>query len=103
MVRGYDDALRIAARRHDIIGIHLHDERERDLPDIGLVRARDAETQQAMWLDTSNPNIRERYTQFYYDTYEYFRNTFLKSRSDIISIDTAESYVNALHRFFKSR
>lgn len=101
--KGYDDALRIAARRHDLIGIRLHDKNEEMLPDVGLVHVHDAESGQKVWLDTSNNNIRNRYAYFYDERFAYFKTTFLKSRADALSVSTAESYVNALHRFFKAR
>lgn len=101
--KNYDDALRIAARRHDLIGIRLHDKNEETLPDVGLVHVHDAESGQKVWLDTSSKNIRNRYTYFYEERFAYFKTTFLKSRADALSVSTAESYVNALHRFFKAR
>jgi uncharacterized protein (DUF58 family) len=101
--KGYDDALRIAARRHDLIGIRLHDKNEETLPDVGLVHVHDAESGQKVWLDTSSKNIRSRYAYFYEERFAYFKTTFLKSRADALSVSTAESYVNALHRFFKAR
>ncbi len=103
MTKNYDDALRVAARRHDIIGINVSDKLERELPDVGLIRARDAETGNEFWLDTSNSNIQQRYAQFYTDTYSYFKNTFLKCNADQMTMDAAESYVSALHKFFKNR
>ncbi|MEY4928047.1 MAG: hypothetical protein RI894_2483 [Bacteroidota bacterium] len=101
--KNYDDALRIAARRHDVIGINLSDKLERELPDAGLIRVRDAETEQEFWLDSSNRQIRQNYAQFYADTYTYFKNTFMKCGADQITMDTAEGYVGALHKFFKAR
>jgi uncharacterized protein (DUF58 family) len=101
--KGYDDALRIAARRHDLIGIRLHDINEETLPEVGLVHVHDAESGEKVWLDTSDKNIRARFAYFYEEKFNYFKTTFLKSGADALSISTAESYVNALHRFFKAR
>jgi uncharacterized protein (DUF58 family) len=96
MTRGYDDALRIASKRHDIVGIHK-------LPPVGLFRAVDAETNERIWIDTDNPSVRHRYEQWYKDNFQYFKSTFTKSGVDNMSIRTTESYVNALMKFFKSR
>ena len=101
MDKNYDDALRIAAKRHDIVGIHIADPAEEQLPDAGLFRALDAETGERIWLDTSDTRTRKRYADWYVENIQYFRNTFLKTGADSMSIRTTESYVNALLKFFK--
>ena len=103
MDKNYDDALRIAAKRHDIVGIHIADPAEEQLPDAGLFRALDAETGERIWLDTSDTRTRKRYADWYVENIQYFRNTFLKTGADSMSIRTTESYVNTLLKFFKQR
>ncbi|MFT4760505.1 MAG: hypothetical protein ACI9XO_002952 [Paraglaciecola sp.] len=103
MNTGYEDPLRIAARRHDIIGVHLYDPREKEIPNIGLIRAVDAETGKVGWIDTGMASVRQKYADIFNKNFDYFRNTFLKSGTDYISIQTDESYVNALLKFFKKR
>lgn len=103
MTKGYEDALRIAKRRHDIIGIQMTDPREAELPNIGLVRAMDSESGEIRWIDTASRKVRERYAQWYQDNYQHFRNSFLRSGADMISIQTTEPYVNALMQFFQKR
>ena len=101
--RDYEKALRIAARRHDIIGLHLFDPREQELPDVGLIRALDAETGKTNWVDTSVASVRQQYADWFVANFQYFKTTFAKSGADIISIRTDESYVNAMLKFFKKR
>lgn len=103
MNTGYEDPLRIAARRHDIIGVHLYDPREKQIPNVGLIRAVDAETGKVGWIDTGMASIRQKYADIFNENFDYFRNTFLKSGTDYVSIQTDESYVNALLKFFKKR
>lgn len=103
MCKGYEDALRIASRRHDIIGIHMYDHRDRELPSVGLIRAMDAETKKMRWIDTSSSAVRAQYTKWFDDNYNYLKTTFLKSGTDHVSIRTDESYVNTLLKFFKKR
>jgi uncharacterized protein (DUF58 family) len=103
MAKGYDDALRIASKRHDIVGIHLTDTAEKQLPNAGLLRAVDAETGDRIWLDTSDYNTRKQYAEWYQNNLKYFKNTFLRSGADNVSIETTESYVNALLKFFQKR
>ena len=103
MTKGYENALRIAARRHDIVGIHLYDQRELELPSIGLIRAYDPETGVERIIDTSSSAERERFENWYKENFDYFKNIFLKSGTDSVSIKVNEPYVNALLKFFKSR
>jgi uncharacterized protein (DUF58 family) len=103
MARGYDDALRIAAKRHDIIGVHIRDPKEEQLPPVGLFRAIDAETGERLWIDTSDPSVRAQYAQGYKDNFQYFKALFNKTGVDFMSVNTTESYVNVLMKFFKSR
>lgn len=100
---GYERALAVAARRHDLIGMHLYDPRERELPNIGLVYARDAESGQLDWLDTGSRRVRQRYAERYEKQQAYFQNAFRKSRADVMSIETTEDYVREMRRFFESR
>jgi len=103
MTRGYETPLRIAARRHDIVGVHLYDPKEQALPDMGLVHARDAETGELTWLDTSSAFLRKRYTFCFDENLRYFKTTFAKSGLDTVSICTDENYVTSLLTFFKKR
>ncbi|MFK7950061.1 MAG: DUF58 domain-containing protein [Saprospiraceae bacterium] len=113
MTSGYDDGLKIASRRHDIIGLHLYDPREIELPkNIGLILAQDAETGKTRWIDTGSKKERKRYKEYFYQNQAKFQNTFLKSGSDTLSIAIPEKeelekndqfYVKDLLRFFKKR
>lgn len=100
---GYENALRIVARRHDIVGIHMIDPREEQLPNVGLIRAVDSESGVTHWVDTSMASVREEYAASFQKNYNYFKTTFLKSGADTISIYTDKPYINALLKFFKKR
>lgn len=101
--KNFKDALTIANKKHDIVGVHVYDPRETELPDIGLIRVTDAEKGDLIWLNTSSQKIRDKYKKQYRENFERCRTTFLKSGADLISIRTNESYVNALLKFFKKR
>ena len=103
LAKDYENPLRIVSRRHDIVGIHLVDPREKELPAVGLLRAVDAETGKNRWIDTSLAATRRRYAEWYQRHFDYFKSTFLKSGVDIVSIQTDEPYVNTLLKFFKKR
>ncbi len=103
MAKGYEQALRIIARRHDVVGVHLSDPREAELPNVGLVQMHDPEQGSIAWVDTGSKRVREEYKKNFEDTFEYFKNTFRRSGADFVNIRTNESYVNALLKFFKKR
>ena len=103
LTTGYEQSLRIAARRHDLIGMHLYDPRERELPAVGLLRARDAETGATEWIDTDSKRVRKRYAAWYEHNVNYYTQAFRKSGADTLSMETTEDYTKALLRFFQSR
>lgn len=103
LTSGYEFPLRVAARRHDIIGVNIIDPREEKLPNVGLIRAYDAETGQVQWLDTGSAKVRHQYEAWHKTHLDYFKSIFGKSGADTINIRTNESYVNALLNFFKKR
>jgi len=103
MVQGYENALNIGSRRHDIVGIHIYDETETQLPNIGLLRSIDPETGKLIFLDTSSRKIREQYAENYQSNYDYFHRIFNKNRADKMSIRTDQDYVKSLLQFFKKR
>jgi uncharacterized protein (DUF58 family) len=103
MTRGYEAPLRIASRRHDLIGVHLFDPKEQTLPDVGLLQAKDAESGELTWLDTSSPPLRAKYALWFKDNFNYFKTTFARSGTDYMSIRTDDNYVTALLNFFKRR
>jgi len=100
---GYEKPLMIAARKHDVIGVHIHDKREEELPDVGIVNMFDPEAKKTMWVDTSNVLTRAQYKNNFTKNFNEFRTTFLKSGADTISIHSQKPYINELHSFFRKR
>ncbi len=100
---GYETALNIASRKHDIVGIHIYDKSERQLPNAGLIRMKDAETGSERIIDTSVRKVRENYAEWFANHEDTFKNSFYKSGSDVLSIQTDEDYVKSLLKFFKKR
>lgn len=103
ITKDYDTPLRIAARKHDIIGLQMIDPSEENIPNLGLIRARDAETGEVKWLDTSSQTMREAYLQQFKDYKEYTRNAFVKAGADLVPMLTNSAYINTLLKFFKRR
>ncbi len=103
MDRDYHDALSIAKRRHDVVGVHLYDPRETEMPNVGLARVVDAETQQTIWVDTNQKSVRDAFKKWYREQFEHTRSSFVKSGADLVSIATSQSYSKELLKFFKGR
>ncbi|MFI5134844.1 MAG: DUF58 domain-containing protein [Chitinophagales bacterium] len=99
----YETELRIVARKHDVIGIHVYDERERELPDVGLLRMQDAETGETIFIDTSDLRIRNAHARYFDSKLEYFEKAFLHSGAEALSISTASNYTQMLMSFFERR
>ncbi len=108
---GYETPLRIAARKHDLIGVHVHDVREREIPRMGLVRLRDPETSRERWVDTDSEAVRNHYTAHYDQNLARFSRLFRQVGSDVISVDSSiadekirqRRYLQTLHSFFRRR
>jgi len=103
MTQGYEAALSIATKRHDLIGMHIYDQLEKDLPNLGLITAYDAETGDKVILDSSSSKVRNKYNSWFQSNVDYYDSTFNRYRSDHISISTADDYVKLLLQFFKKR
>ncbi|WP_126244514.1 MULTISPECIES: DUF58 domain-containing protein [Chitinophaga] len=99
----YQDALNIASKRHDVVGVQVYDRRDKELPDAGLIRMTDAETGASQWVDSSDRKVREYYDRQFQQHAQYCRNAFMKSGAELISIRTDEDYVKALQTFFLNR
>ncbi len=99
----FSKALRIASRKHDIGAIRIYDERETELPDIGLIKVKDAETGVEKWVDTSDAATRESYRQYYLNRTQNIQNTFRSAGVDSVDINTADDYVKPLIKLFKMR
>ena len=99
----YEDALRIAGKKHDVIGIKIYDQMDKQLPDAGLLKVKDAESGKTKWVDSSNAFVRYSYEQEFFRITEYSTQTFKKAGCDLLHVKTGEDYVRVLQRFFLSR
>lgn len=103
LTEGYETPLRIAGKRHDVIGVHIFDQAEYKLPSMGLVRVQDAETGKTKILDTSSSYYRKKYEEDYIRKNNYFKENFKKLGLDTIEIQVKDDYSKELHKFFKRR
>jgi len=103
MSKDYEDSLKVAASRHDIVGIHIYDIRETELPDVGLLPVVDAEGGTMQWVDTGSAIVRENYKNRFLENLKYFDDTFSRMGADTMSMATHDSYAKVLRKFFKER
>lgn len=99
----FDTSLRTVARRHDCVAVRLRDPREVDLPDVGLVNWRDAETGTEVLLDTSSAVVRDQIRERARRHDRQLERSLRLAGVDLVDVDTTGSYVDPLHRFFAAR
>jgi uncharacterized protein (DUF58 family) len=99
----FDNALTICNRKHDVAAIQIYDQRARELPAVGLMTVRDAETGHEMVIDTSSKKLRMAHTAYWMGRQAQLRQTFSRSNVDHISIATNEDYVKKLMALFAMR
>tara|TARA_B110001454_G_scaffold110642_1_gene103951 strand:+ start:254 stop:1129 length:876 start_codon:yes stop_codon:yes gene_type:complete len=99
----FDKSLKIARNKHDIIALRIHDEREEQLVDVGLMKVEDTETGNLKWVDTSNKTIRKEFRKNYLSFEKNIKQTLQNSAVDHIDIKTGKDYVKPLINFFKNR
>ena len=99
----YQRPLQIAARKHDLTGIRLYDPREESLPNVGLILAKDAESGEVSYLDTTSAAVRKAYERFYRERTDYFETTFRRLGAGVLQCRTDESYTKKLLGYFKYR
>ena len=99
----YRNALTIANRKHDIVAIQVYDRRLAELPDVGLMKVRDAETGHEQWIDTSSAKLRNAHHAWWKERQVRLAETFTKSNVDSVSIRTDQDYVKSLLNLFAKR
>jgi uncharacterized protein (DUF58 family) len=99
----FEDALKIANKKHDVVAVRIYDQREQNIPNIGLLRLVDAETGNVMWVDSSNKSTQDGFNKWLSKKDEYLKIILRRSGVDNIHIRTDQSYVQPLINFFKMR
>jgi len=103
MDEGYEKILKIVGRKHDLIGIVLDDRREKEIPNIGLVKLADAETGAERWIDTGSKRVRSQMVSDQKQREKLRNSIFIKSGLDRIEVTTGSNYIQPLVQFFRRR
>ncbi|WP_234571870.1 DUF58 domain-containing protein [Rhodohalobacter sp. 614A] len=101
--QNFEKQHRITARKHDLVNLVINDKLEEDLPNIGIVPLRDAESGKEALVDTSSKKVREAYRKRVEDRKKVLAEYFLKNKMDSIDVYTNESYIQPLINFFQRR
>ena len=98
-----EQALSIANNKHDMVGLRIYDERETELPSVGMIKLKDAETGEYLWIDSSSHRVRETYSNYWSDRNKQLDGLLKKTGLDYVNISTREDYVKSLVALFKKR
>ncbi|PWT77796.1 MAG: DUF58 domain-containing protein [Bacteroidetes bacterium] len=99
----YEEALKVAGKKHDVIGIKVYDKMDMQLPEAGLLEVEDAETGAIQWVDTNDYLVRTNYQKSFFAFTERCKSIFLKAGCDLLHMRTDEDYVKILQKFFVGR
>src|SRR5207247_1484410 len=99
----FSRALAVSGRRHDFVAIHIHDEREQVLPNVGIITLEDAETGEQIEINTADRGTRTRFSDLADEKADELSRTLRRNNIDAITLQTSEDYLPALRSFFKLR
>ena len=99
----YEQALKMAARKHDFVGLQVFDHLDAELPDVGLIAVKDAESGKKMLMDTADKGMRQQYAFAFKRQQDYNKEIFLRSGAQLLSVRTDQDYIKVLQGFFRGR
>ncbi|HNW69019.1 MAG TPA: DUF58 domain-containing protein [Bacteroidales bacterium] len=99
----FSDAIKIASRKHDLVGIRVIDKREAEIPSVGLLKLRDFESNKTYWVDTSGSEFQETHKIRWQQHEKTLHDIFVKSRIDVADVNTDEDFIKPLVKLFKKR
>lgn len=103
MDKSFERELLIANRKHDVVALQVYDKRETELPNVGIVKLKDAETGERIWVDTSDKRLRTSYKHAWAESQLALQKVFTKTGVDSVSMSSADDYVKSLMKLFKMR
>jgi len=99
----FSQALAVSGRRHDFIAIHIHDEREKVFPNVGIITLEDAETGEQVEVNTADRSMRTQFADLVDKSETELSRTLRRNNIDTIALRTGDDYLPALRSFFKQR
>ena len=99
----FQKELQIANSKHDVVAIQVYDQRAKTLPNVGVMKVKDAETGHEMFIDTASAKLRRAHTEYWVERMNTLKTTFAQSNVDWVSVATNEDYVKAMMLLFMQR
>lgn len=99
----FQKELQITNSKHDVVAIQVYDQRAKTLPNVGLMKVKDAETGHEMFIDTASAKLRRAHTEYWLERMNTLKTTFAQSNVDWVSVATNEDYVKAMMLLFMQR
>lgn len=99
----FSKPLKIASKKHDVVGIMAYDPSDGQLPDLGYVSMGDRETNRERWVDTSDPYVKDQWAAQYALVHQKNKEVFKNAGASLAMISTEEDYVRSLRNFFKNK
>lgn len=99
----FDEAIKITSRKHDLIALRITDDREAELPPVGMIYSLDAETGRKIWIDSSSRKVREAFRNHYLKRQQFLDEILLRYGVDSVTLDTQTDYIKPLKSLFKKR
>jgi uncharacterized protein (DUF58 family) len=103
MDEGFENAIKEVKAKHDLIGLKIYDQRETTLPPLGLVKFKDAETGQNIWIDATDKKVRKSFEDWWSQSERKLKELFHKCGVDYVKLRTDQSYIPPLMNLFKKR
>lgn len=103
MDKDYEDSLKLANRKHDMVALRIYDKREAEMPNVGMVQFTDPETGEVRWVNTASRKVREGYRQAALNRETRADNALRRAGIDTAAIATNESYIQPLRNLFSKR
>ncbi len=103
LAHDYEDGLKLANKKHDLVALQIYDQRELEMPAVGRVLFQDPETGETRWVNTNSKSVRERYKKSGEERMQNVKNACKRAGVDLASIATNESYITPIRNLFSKR
>lgn len=98
-----DKLLKIASKKHQLLGLRIYDEKDNEIPDVGYAFFRDIETGKQIWVNTSSKRWRYNYTESQKQKIKDIKDAFEKSSASFVEVKAEDDYTRLLYNYFQKR